>query len=84
MNKNAIWVIAIVLLLVLAGGAFLATRHSNHVDARAAANGTGVGAALDPTTGNVVPANATPGALGAGPAQTVSPVNVVGNTAKGS
>ena len=82
MNRNALWFAALVVLVVLAGATFFATRHSHHVDARAAANGTGVGVALDPTTGNTVPADATPGALNAGPAHTVSAVNVVADPAK--
>lgn len=82
MNKTVGWIVVIVAFLVIAGGAYLATRHSQKADATATANVTGVGVAYDATTGNTVPANATPGALGSGVAPTV--VSPVIATPKGS
>ena len=60
------WIAIAITALVLVGIVYFATRHSQHVDANAVANGTGRGAAYDETTGNVVPAAATPGSLRVG------------------
>ena len=54
------WVIIAIVAVVLIAIAYFATRHSQHADINAAANGTGQGGAYDATTGNVVPANGGP------------------------
>ena len=76
------WAVIAVVAVVLIVVVFLATRHSQHVDANATANGTGRGAAYDATTGNVVPADATPGSVRVGAPNTLGePVNATSNTA---
>ena len=84
MNKTTGWILVIVAFVIIAGGVFFATRHSQKVDATATANVTGVGTAYDATTGNTVPANATPGALGSGVAPNVASPVVVTPAPKGS
>lgn len=80
-SKAIWWILAIIALVVILAVVYFATRHSQHVDANATANGTGVGQAYDATTGNEVPADATPGALAVGAPNSLGEGNAVTNTA---
>ena len=75
------WVLIAIVAVVLIAITFFATRHSQHTDVNAAANGAGQGGAYDATTGNVVPADATPGSLRTGAPNTLGEsANSTGNT----
>lgn len=65
------WIVIAIIAVVAIAGVYLATRHSQHIDANATANGTGQGAAYDATSGNVVPADATANSLRTGAPNTL-------------
>lgn len=85
-SKATWWVLAIIAIVAILLIVYFATRHSQKVDNVATANGTGQGAAYDETTGNVVPANAAPGALSVGASNSLGAENStsVGGAAGGT
>ena len=76
MSKRTGWILVAIAFVALLAVTYVATRHSQRVDAVQTNNMVASGTAYDATTGNTVAAAAQPGAVGGGAEKTVTPVVV--------